>query len=248
MEPTRLNQLATRGSRNEQTLPATTQQLSPAVLQKTMRVLKRYGSRENFFTTLNPSVQLIAGRDPEHAVLSEDAPTLAIMRHAYGEGFPATWLMPQILDLVVYSNSKGTLSDRQAEFLAEVIANEYGFLKASELLLFFYKFKAGEYGHFYGAVDPMRITMALDEFCKERERILERHEKEEEKKRAAKEPKLPKMSPEEWCRANGMPECRTAIEAWQMGNRIQDIIEAVLWGINIMWTMVNAPKSYFQPR
>ena len=149
-----------------------------------MRVLKRYGSRDNFFTTLNPSVQLIAGRDPEHAVLSEDAPTLAIMRHAYGEGFPATWLMPQILDLVVYSNSKGTLSDRQAEFLAEVIANEYGFLKASELLLFFYKFKAGEYGHFYGAVDPMRITMALDEFCKERERILERHKREQEKMQA----------------------------------------------------------------
>ncbi len=248
MEPTKLNQLATQGSGNEQTLPATTQQLSPAVLQKTMRVLKRYGSRENFFTTLNPSVQLIAGRDPEHAVLSEDAPTLAIMRYAYGEGFPATWLMPQILDLVVYSNSKGTLSDRQAEFLAEVIANEYGFLKASELLLFFYKFKAGEYGHFYGAVDPMRITMALDEFCDERERILERHEREQEKIREAMQPKPQPVKPEEWCRQNGLPECHTALEAWQMRNRIQDIIEGVLWFINTMWTLVNAPSAYAKPR
>lgn len=248
MEPTKLNQLATRGSRNEQTLPATTQQLSPAVLQKTMRVLKRYGSRENFFTTLNPSVQLIAGRDPEHAVLSEDAPTLAIMRYAYGEGFPATWLMPQILDLVVYSNSKGTLSDRQAEFLAEVIANEYGFLKASEILLFFYKFKAGEYGHFYGVVDPMRITEALDEFCDERERILERHEREQEKIREAMQPKPQPVKPEEWCRQNGLPECHTALEAWQMRNRIQDIIEGVLWFINTMWTLVNAPSAYAKPR
>lgn len=213
-----------------------------------MRVLKRYGSRENFFTTLNPSVQLIAGRDPEHAVLSEDAPTLAIMRYAYGEGFPATWLMPQILDLVVYSNSKGTLSDRQAEFLAEVIANEYGFLKASEILLFFYKFKAGEYGHFYGVVDPMRITEALDEFCDERERILERHEREQEKIREAMQPKPQPVKPEEWCRQNGLPECHTALEAWQMRNRIQDIIEGVLWFINTMWTLVNAPSHCENPR
>ena len=200
-----------------------------------MRVLKRYGSRENFFTTLNPSVQLIAGRDPEHAVLSEDAPTLAIMRHAYGEGFPATWLMPQILDLVVYSNSKGTLSDRQAEFLAEVISNEYGFLKASELLLFFYKFKAGEYGHFYGAVDPMRITMALDEFCKERERILERHKREQEKIREAMEPKLPSVKPEEWCRQCGLPEMHSAIEVYAFVGRVNNTIDAVLWFINILW-------------
>lgn len=213
-----------------------------------MRVLKRYGSRENFFTTLNPSVQLIAGRDPEHAVLSEDAPTLAIMRHAYGEGFPATWLMPQILDLVVYSNSKGTLSDRQAEFLAEVIANEYGFLKASELLLFFYNFKTGKYGRFYGVVDPMRIMEALGEFKDERDRVIEQHRREEEKRLEAQTPKLPTMSPEEWCRQNGMPECHTMIEAWQMGNRIQDIIEGVLWFINFMWTLVNAPSAYAQPR
>ena len=208
--------------------------------------MSRYGNEANFMKMLNPSVQLMAGRDPEHAFLSEDAPTLAIMRFAYDEGFPATWLMPQILDLVVYSNSKGTLSDRQAEFLAEVIANEYGFLKASEILLFFYKFKAGEYGHFYGVVDPMRITEALDEFCDERERILERHEREQEKIREAQEPKLPKMSPEEWCRSQGLPECHSFLEAMRLRDRIINIIEGIVWWIDLMWSLVNAPKTYAQ--
>ncbi|MBR4828188.1 MAG: hypothetical protein IKZ92_00080 [Muribaculaceae bacterium] len=216
------------------------QQLSPAVLQRTMRVLERYGSRESFLTTLNPSEQLKAGRNPERAILSEDAPTLAIMRHAYGDGFPATWLLPQILDLVVYSNSKGTLSDRQAEFLAEVIANEYGFLKASELLLFFYQFKTGKYGHFYGSVDPMRITIALDEFCDERERVLECHEREQEKIREAQEPKLPSISPEEWCRQVGLPECHSATEVWMMQNRILNIIEGLAWIINMFYKVVCA--------
>ena len=221
-------------------LPAATQQPSPAVLQKTMRVREKYGSRENFMMVLNPSVQLAAGRDPERSVLSEDAPTLAIMRHAYGEGFPATWLMPQILDLVVYSNSKGTLSDRQAEFLAEVIANEYGFLKASEMLLFFYQFKTGKYGHFYGVIDPMRITMALDEYCVERERILERHEREQERKRAADEPKLPSVSPEEWCRQIGLPECHSVSEVWQLENRILNVIDGIFWTIHLFHKIVCA--------
>lgn len=210
--------------------------------------MSRYGNGANFLNMLNPDAQLAAGRNPEKAIFSEDAPTLVIMRKAYGDAFPATWLLPQILNLVIFSNSKSTLDDKQAEFLAEVIANEYGFLKASELLLFFYNFKTGKYGRFYGVVDPMRIMEALGEFKDERDRVIEQHRREEEKRLEAQTPKLPTMSPEEWCRKNGMPECHTMIEAWQMGNRIQDIIEGVLWFINFMWTLVNAPSAYAQPR
>lgn len=210
--------------------------------------MSRYGNGANFLNMLSPDAQLAAGRNPEKAIFSEDAPTLVIMRKAYGDAFPATWLLPQILNLVIFSNSKSTLDDKQAEFLAEVIANEYGFLKASELLLFFYNFKTGKYGRFYGVVDPMRIMEALGEFKDERDRVIEQHRREEEKRLEAQTPKLPTMSPEEWCRQNGMPECHTMIEAWQMGNRIQDIIEGVLWFINFMWTLVNAPSAYAQPR
>ena len=197
--------------------------------------------------TFNPDTQLMAAKNEERAIFGI-APTLDIMAKTYGESFPASWLMPQIYDLVVYCNSKGTLNERQMEFLAEVIAKEYGHLKASELLLFFYRFKTGKYGRFYGIIDPMRITIALDEFCDERERILERHEREQEKIREAKEPKLPPVKPEDWCRQNGLPECHTAIEVFQVSNRIQDIIEGVLWFINTMWTLVNAPSAYAQPR
>ena len=233
---------------NERNLPTATQPLSPADLQKVTKVMSRYGNGANFLNMLNPDAQLAAGRNPKNAIFSEDAPTLVIMRKAYGDAFPATWLLPQILNLVIFSNSKSTLDDKQAEFLAEVIANEYGFLKASELLLFFYNFKTGKYGRFYGVVDPMRIMEALGEFKDERDRVIEQHRREEEKRLEAQTPKLPTMSPEEWCRQNGMPECHTMLEAWQMGNRIQDIIEGVLWFINFMWTLVNAPSAYAQPR
>ena len=212
-----------------------------------MLVKQRYGSREQFMQTFNPDTQLMAAKNEERAIFGT-APTLGIMAKTYGESFPASWLMPQIYDLVVYCNSKGTLNERQMEFLAEVIAKEYGHLKASELLLFFYRFKSGKYGHFYGAVDPMRITMALDEFCNERERILGQHEREQEKIREAQEPKLPKMSPEEWCRSQGLPECHSMLQAMRMRDRIINIIEGIVWWINLMWSLVNAPSTYENSR
>ena len=200
-----------------------------------MLVLREFGSRENFTKVCGPMAQLVVGRNPKLAILSEKSPTLVVMKKAYGDNFPVAWLMEQILELVVYSNSKGTLNDYQAEFLANTIVNEHYDLKASELLLFFYQFKVGKYGHFYGVIAPMRITIALDEFCDERDRVIEQHRKEGEKAQAAMEPKLPSVKPEEWCRQCGLPEMHTAIEVYAFVGRVNNTIDAVLWFINILW-------------
>ena len=201
-----------RDRQSESNLPVAMQQLSPDVLQKTMLVRQNYGSRSEFITKLNPSTQLAVGRMGDQAHF-DGSPSLAILRKTYGEGFPTTWLLPQIFDLVVYSNSKGTLNEQQAEFLAEAIAQEYFFLTSSELLLFFYRFKLGKYGHFYGTVDPMRITQALNEFCDERVHAIAKREKEEEKRRHAKESKNAKpINCEEYCRLKGYPTMHSVHE------------------------------------
>ena len=160
---------------------------------------------KNFLLTFNPSAQKLAGRNPERAFFGE-APSLAIMRHSYGDGFPATWLLPQILDLVAFSNSKGTLNGQQAEFLAEAIVNEYYFLTASELLLFFYRFKIGTYGKFYGNVDPMMIMQGLKQFVKERNFAIDQRENELKKKeREEIEKNKAIVNCEEYCRRHGYP-------------------------------------------
>ena len=38
------------------------------------------------------------------------------------------------------------------------------FLKASEILLFFHKMKAGDFGGFYGTVDPLKVGESLNDF------------------------------------------------------------------------------------
>lgn len=45
-------------------------------------------------------------------------------------------------------------------------------------MLFFFRFKAGKYGTFFGSVDPMTITSALSSFCRERLDANAKHEGE----------------------------------------------------------------------
>ena len=56
----------------------------------------------------------------------------------------------------------------QVKELARMINNEYGYYKLSELMLFFYQFKNGQYGDFYGSISPISITKSLLKFKEER--------------------------------------------------------------------------------
>lgn len=52
-------------------------------------------------------------------------------------------------------------------------------------MLFFWWFKSGKYGKFYGSVDPMVITSALREFIRDRNAIIAKRdsmEKEQKEK------------------------------------------------------------------
>ena len=212
-------------------------------------VLQTYGNRDQFLKKLDPKAQLEASKHEDLAFFSKKAPTMEEMRAIYGDNFPAIWLMEQILDLVVYSNSKGTLNDYQAEFLAQTIANEYPKLKASELLLFFYRFKAGRYGHFWGVVDPMRISTALETFFEERARVRAAKEKEAEARERAREERehaLASIGPEEWCKSIGYPECRSVLDLWAVQSRFESALDAILWLIgflhNVFFKISNTNK------
>lgn len=186
-------------------------QLSPALRQKTMLVLQKYGEREQFLKQMNPTVQRFAAKYPAKAFFSESAPTLTVLRHAYGENMPAMWMLPQIFDLCEFTGVK-KMDESQAVSLANVITQEYGYLKVSELLLFFYRMKTGRYGMFFGAVDPMRIMDALSQFMRERAYEYEL-KKNEDEKREREEAAKNAISLREFCRRHGYPETDDILEA-----------------------------------
>ena len=76
--------------------------------------------------------------------------------------------------------------------LASNISQTYGYLKITELMVFFFQLAGGKYGKFYGAVDPMQIMADLNEFLKYRSVMLDKIESErrsEERNKMLSNPK-----------------------------------------------------------
>ncbi|MDR3142538.1 MAG: hypothetical protein LBU37_12565, partial [Tannerellaceae bacterium] len=128
-----------------------------------LRVIERYGDGLNFTATFNPDLQICCAQNIERSFMG-DAPTLAAVSQAYPDEQVNTWIMAHLRDLYKFAGVKEKLDFEQMKNLAEIILTEYYYLKASELLLFFYKLKTGIYGKFYGVVDPIVIMNALAEF------------------------------------------------------------------------------------
>lgn len=215
MEPTTIDKVLQQAQtqmvvRSEQ---EHTPQLSPTLQQKMKLVKEQFGDKTMFLTEFNPMAQIKAVKNSDRAFFGK-APTLTLVGHTYGENTPVMWLLAQLFDLCEFTGVK-KMDEQQAQYLAEVISFEYSFLKVTELMVFFHRFKMGEYGRFYGSVDPMLILTALKEFLGQREIEIIRHESELRKKEEVEHAKTV-VSQEEWCRSyckkNGYPEMTSMLE------------------------------------
>ena len=150
----------------------------------------------SFMLAMNPSVQPGYGNDADRAIMCT-APMLCTIDAAYGDGASLQWLIPQLHDLCATVGVKTKLDDIQLKQLAMMIRDEFGYLKATEVMLFLWKLKGGHYGEFYGAVDVQRIMRALrGKFSDERTAVIDKHESEEhdrEKMQWAKEAATPEQ-------------------------------------------------------
>lgn len=145
-----------------------------------------YVDETNFLKTFNPSIQSKCIQNIERSFVGT-APSLNRLKIAFNYQVTETWLMIQIADLSEYCNIEKKPSEQSIENLANTIITNYGYLKVTELMVFFQKFKSGEYGRFYGVIDNLIITESLVKFLEFRrlqidiiERRIERERREEE--------------------------------------------------------------------
>ena len=136
-----------------------------------------YGNLVNFMTLFNPDIQYIMQQDKEDCYFGR-YPTLARLNKEYCNTASVQWLNIQIYNLNEYCGVKDKMTQQQILDCARTISGMYYYLKVSEFMLFFFRFKSGAYGKFYGSVDPMVITDALNKFCKERNEANAKHESE----------------------------------------------------------------------
>ena len=128
--------------------------------------------------TFNPDLQPVVSENEQRAILGT-APMLCVIDAAYGEGSAVTWLIPQLHNMCAAVGVKIKLDDAQLKQLAQMIREELGFLKVTEVMLFLWRLKGGHYGEFYGSVDIQRIMRALrGKFFDERTKVIERYEGE----------------------------------------------------------------------
>lgn len=118
----------------------------------------------------NPSTQTGYCRDRERALFGT-APQLGALQRSYGTAVAETWLSIQLNDLSEFTGCRAKLNERQLDELAAMMTDMYPHYRLTEFMLFFQCFKRGEYGRFYGAIDPMVIMEALNTFDAYRRRM-----------------------------------------------------------------------------
>lgn len=151
------------------------------------KYLLRYANSENVIASFSPDKQVYFARYPKKCLVG-NGPTLVDVRCIWGERFAESLLECQLKDLSEYAGAKEKPDTLQIEETARVIAGEFYYLKLSEFMLFFAHFKAGRYGKFYGSVDPLVITEALQKFKAWRFDALNRIQQAEEQEKRNNRP------------------------------------------------------------
>ena len=155
---------------------STTQQRRPVVTQQVLCFLQKYPTIEAFFKVFNPQRQIFICQHPAYCIFGP-SPTLAQIDTMYGPLTSAKWLVPLIADASLSCGLKEDVSENQLQFTAVAISNRYRWLKAGELMLFFFNFKAGFYERFYSHFDTQTIIRSVKTFIEERTLAIVAHER-----------------------------------------------------------------------
>lgn len=131
----------------------------------------------------SPDKQMVICNDKDLCFFG-NFPTLAKIGARWGKSTSSAWLIPQLATLSEFCGCKSKITPEQIKECAILITQNYFYLKVSELMLFFYRFKQGKYGRFYGSVDPLVIMTALQEFLRERNDAIFDHESELNRRKA----------------------------------------------------------------
>lgn len=98
--------------------------------------------------------------------LTCEAPTLYVVRDAYGEDNTIAWIFAHLSAIAMYVGVKkgDAVVVQQLMSMSRVILHNFEGMRVTDMMLFFSHFKAGHYGEFYGSFDPMVITRSINKF------------------------------------------------------------------------------------
>ena len=175
-------------------------EVSGWLVEKKNEILSNYGDAHNFALVFNPSVQIMCAMNIERSLMG-NAPTIRQLLYTYQLEHVQIWMMAHLEDLNEYAGVKNKIATNHIKELASMIIVKSSFLKASEILLFFHKLKAGDFGGFYGTVDPQKVGEYLNVFMQWRSLELDKitiKQAQEQRERKREEWKMKGMTREEY--------------------------------------------------
>lgn len=160
--------------------------LSPA----TRRTIQQYTTFDEIEQALSPSLQFRIATNGL-AAHADGYPTLRQLNAAYGaddgHNLAARWIAKQLGEALTFCGIRMDDNDSvrimQQRQLAAIMAGDWLDMRTSEVMKFFWQFKSGKYGRFYGKIDPMVVTTAMRTFEGEREQALQALEREQRARR-----------------------------------------------------------------
>ncbi len=119
--------------------------------------------------------------------LNTTIPSLGLLASTYGDETPIEWLKIQLGTLNDFTEVSTKLSPEQLNELSSLFLSEYYYVNVAEISLFISRFKMGQYGRFYGVIDPIKITRAMLDYITERRVDIERQKREQYRLQCEKE-------------------------------------------------------------
>lgn len=142
------------------------------------------------------------------------SPVIADLKQMFGRTTAEVWLGIQLQDLSEYAGTRLKLDTRQIDDTARNFVTEYPYITLPEFMIFFYRMKMGQYGRFYGAVDPILIAEAFRTFLAQRSLAIDRKEcAEKAKKREVQTENA--MTREEWRAFKPWLQAGYSTEEWR---------------------------------
>jgi hypothetical protein len=144
----------------------------------------------------SPALWDYAMRNKKSIWEKKDVPTLMAVEDAYGPEAADLWVYIEISSLfVTSSNDKKAVSEGIKSFSSCFAAKVRNY-QLSVLLLFFGRYRAGEFDESYATFDARRIGNAFDKFCEVWSREQDSFERERNVERVMRNTQKPSDIPE----------------------------------------------------
>lgn len=176
------------------------QSLLPDMQQKAIVLRAKHPQLTDLCYAYHPDNAVKFSHYPTRCITGE-APTLIDVNLAYHSTASIIWLIAQLTSLQEQLNVPNKMTVYQIDACAQNITERFGYLKLSELMLFFARLKGGLYNvDWHGYITPDKLVTALREhFIPYRNDLLhkiekDRKEREQKKQRNAHDV----MSHQEW--------------------------------------------------